>query len=407
MRKINRTTFAVLAALALLLCLLSACGKPSYTVTFDLNGGELVSGETEQTVEEGAAATAPEARNGRLALSWDKDFSSITADTTVTAQWSKVAMDSVDLAGYVQERTVTVNVTTVNDYEATGSGFFIDDQGTLVTNFHVIEGAATISVQVSGGGSYDVKTIVDFNPVYDLAILQLDMTGNPYLDICADSVKTGEQVYAVGSALGTLTGSFTAGTVSSISRSVGQIDCIQMDAAISHGNSGGPLVNVYGEVVGINSFSFTEGENLNLAIKISMLDKLARDKNMTINDLKEWYTTETSRSYSPYSETNDSYYYSLVNTYQLVTGAKCLYSVNADKTYVEGYHDCYWYYIYDYTVSEYDAYVAYLKSCGFTYQDDELFDLGTSYYYYNEKDGIEVDLFVTNDNENLEIWVSE
>lgn len=88
-------------------------GTPSYTVTFDLNGGELVSGETEQTVEEGSAAQAPEVVNGRLELSWDKDFSNITEDTVVTAQWNKVPMDTVELAEYVQDRTVTVNVTTI------------------------------------------------------------------------------------------------------------------------------------------------------------------------------------------------------------------------------------------------------------------------------------------------------
>jgi hypothetical protein len=63
--------------------------------------------------------------------------------------------------------------------------------------------------------------------------------------------------------------------------------------------------------------------------------------------------------------------------------------------------------MYDYAVSEYDAYVTYLKSIGFVFQDSETFDEGTSYYYMNEKDGILVDLFITLDNANLFIWVSE
>ena len=67
----------------------------------------------------------------------------------------------------------------------------------------------------------------------------------------------------------------------------------------------------------------------------------------------------------------------------------------------------YTYYIYDYVVSQYDAYVAYLKNIGFVYQDYETFDNGTSYYYLNEKDGILVDLFVTSDSANLCIWVSK
>jgi hypothetical protein len=275
-----------------------------------------------------------------------------------------------------------------------------------VTNYHVIDSATTMSVEVSDGGSYDVKSIIDFSEVYDLAILKIDMTGSKYLDICEDDVNAGEQVYAVGSALGTLTGTFTGGMVSSVSRTIGLIDCIQMDSAISSGNSGGPLVNEYGEVVGINAFSYINGENLNLAIKVATLDKLACDKNYTQNDYKEWYITEASRSFSPMDE-NGNYYYSTVNTYQVVTGAACLYSVDSDGNYYDGYFDMYTYYIYSYVVSQYDTYVAYLKSIGFVYQDYETFDNGTSYYYLNEKDGIVVDLFVTSDSSNLCIWISE
>ena len=371
----------LLLAAVLVAGLLTGCGTPSYTVTFDLNGGELISGELVQTVEEGAAATAPEATNGRLALTWDKSFDSVSGDMTVTALWEKVPMDSVDLAEYVQERTVTVNVETINDGSSTGSGFFVDDQGTIVTNFHVVEMAADISVEVSDGGTYPVEKVIDYSNVYDLAVLKIDITGNPYLSFSEEPVRTGEQVDAVGSALGTLTGSFTQGTVSSVKRNVGLIECIQMDTAISHGNSGGPLVNIYGEVVGINTFSYSDGENLNLAIKPVMLDKLAMDKNKSTNEFKEWYITESARSYSPWDY--ESYYYSLVNTYQTVTGAECLYSAEGEE-YYDGYYDMCEYYVYDYVLSEYDAYVEYLKSIGFRYDDTESFNGGTSYYYYNE-----------------------
>lgn len=403
MKTKRNAPLALLLAVVMALSLLSGCGTASYTVTFDLNGGELVSGELVQTVEEGSAAMAPVAENGRLALSWDQSFDAVTGDMTVTAQWEKVPMNTTDLAEYVQERTVTVNVETITGSSSAGSGFFIDDQGTIITNFHVVEMAADISVEVSDGGKYDVATVVDYSNVYDLAVLKIDVTGNPYLEFSDEEVRTGEQVYAVGSALGTLTGSFTSGTVSSVKRSVGLIDCIQMDAAISHGNSGGPLVNAYGDVVGINTFSYSDGESLNLAIKPSMLEKLSMDKNKSVNEFKEWYITESSRSYSPWDY--EDFYYSLLHTYQLVTGAQCLYSVEEDSRY-EGYYDMCEYYIYNYVVSEYDAYVDYLKANGFEYMDTETFSGGTSYYYYNEKDYTMVDLFITSDNTQLWIWVT-
>ena len=320
-------------------------------------------------------------------------------------------MDTADLAEYVQERTVTVNVEKLTGSKGTGSGFFIDSEGTIVTNFHVIDLAQAISVEMDNGASYPVTEIVDFSNLYDLAILKIDVKDHPYLELAEKDARTGEQVYAVGSALGTLTGTFTGGMVSSTKRTYGEIDCIQMDAAISPGNSGGPLVNVYGEVVGINTASYTRGENLNLAIKVSELDRLAKDKNWSVKEFKEWYEQESSRSWSPTYKKSDGstgYLYSLVNNYQTVTGAKCLQSCDngEEGKKVDGYRDMFDYYIYEYNTSEYDKYVEYLKSIGFEYEDSETKDnwTGTSYYYYNEKDEIMIDLYVLKDFSQIWIW---
>ncbi len=389
--------------LSLLLLPLAGCRR-SYTVIFDPNGGQIVSGEAVQTVPKGTSASAPVVQYDGYSLEWDKDFSNVMEDMTVTAQWTRIEMDSADLASYVQERTVTVTVDTINGYENAGTGFFIDDQGTILTNYHVIDMGASISVQTQDSGSYDVDKVVDFSPVYDLAILKIDITNNPYLSFSDDEARTGEKVYAVGSALGTLTGSFTEGTVSSTSRTVGPIDCIQMDAAISHGNSGGPVVNSYGDVVGISTYSYSEGENLNLAIKPSMLEQLSMDKNYSVNEFQEWYIKESSRSFSPFD--GSSYYYSLVNTYQTVTGASCLLSYDEEGNASTGYHDCCAYYVYDYNADQYDRYVDYLKENGFTFQSSENFSDGISYYYLNEKDGILMDLFVSSDNLQLLILPS-
>ncbi len=384
--------------------------RPEYTVTFDLNGGELVSGELSQTVREGDSAVPPEAVRGRMALSWEDGWQNVRADATVMARWTRIAMDTADLAEYVQERTVTVNVQTIDGGSGTGTGFFIDDKGTILTNFHVIDAASSITVEAISGATYPVKRVVDFNNLYDLAVLQIDIRESPYLEFSDTPVRTGENVYAVGSALGMLTGSFTAGIVSSTRRSYGMIDCIQMDAAISPGNSGGPLVNIYGEVVGINTASYVYGENLNLAIKPETLEKLSMDKNWSVSDFKAWYEQEINRSWSLVISdgSGGKYYgYSLVNNFQQVTGVECRSSndiIDANTTDTRtGYYRCYDYYVYDYSAAAYDQYVDYLKSVGFVYDSREDFNDGTSYYYYNDKDEILIDLFITSDSSVL--WI--
>ena len=361
----------------------------------------------------GSSASAPEPTAAPTEAPTPEPTEEPTPEPTATPEPTpepKKPMDTADLAEYVQERTVTVNVEKITGNKGAGSGFFIDSEGTIVTNFHVIDLAKSISVEMDNGASYPVSAIVDFSNLYDLAILKIDVKDHPYLELAEKDARTGEQVYAVGSALGTLTGSFTGGMVSSTKRTYGEIDCIQMDAAISPGNSGGPLVNVYGEVVGINTASYTSGENLNLAIKVSELDRLAKDKNWSVKEFKEWYEQESSRSWSPTYKKNDGstgYLYSLVNNYQTVTGAKCLQSCDngEEGKKVDGYRDMFDYYIYEYNTSEYDKYVEYLKSIGFEYQYSETKDNwnGTSYYYYNEKDEIKLDLYVLKDFS--QIWI--
>ena len=374
-----------------------------YTVTFDLNGGELVSGDLEQRILEGEDAAPPQAEYGRRELSWDGDWTNVAADTEIRAAWTKVPMTTVDLAAYVQDRTVTVNVVDVDGGKSTGSGFFIDSEGTLVTNFHVVEAAAEITVETGEGASFPVKEVVDFNHLYDLAVLKLDRKDTEYLEFSDTEARTGEQVYAVGSALGTLKGSFTAGIISSTKRTYGGIDCLQMDAAISPGNSGGPLVNVYGEVVGINTASYTAGENLNLAIKTATLDRLAMDKHWSVREFKEWYERETAVSWGLVHE--DYYYPCLVHTYQEVTGAKCTGSaLDSKDEWITGYkvgYDCF---SYDYKTAEYNQYTAYLKENGFEYMESEEYSGGTSYYYYNEKDAVLLDLYILKDNSEIIIW---
>lgn len=331
-----------------------------------------------------------------------------TSDSENERNQNRSRMDTVDLAEYAQRSAVTVNAD-LGDYgTSTGSGFFIDDQGTVVTCYHVIEGAKKITVEVNDGGTYSLDTIVDFDPQYDIAVLKIAYEGNSYLELCDKEVRTGEDAYAVGSCLGFLNGTFTNGIVSSDSRKIGNIDCIQTTADISSGNSGGPLVNAYGEVVGINAFSYVGGENLNLAVKIKTLDLLAMDKNWTINKFSEWYSYETDRSYLVQDVVTEEYYLSMLHTYQLVTGAECQRSAKEYNQWsgVKGYVEGYPIYVYEYNVDQFDKYVEYLTSVGFIFEEKEDYEDGTSYYYIEELNNYFADLYVEGDKLYVSISTS-
>src|SRR5581483_10967893 len=137
-----------------------------------------------------------------------------------------------------------------------GSGVIIDHQGHIVTNAHVVAGAQQIQVILNDGSHADAK-LIGADSVSDIAVLQMSGNVPAYLSLGdSNALQLGETVIAIGSPLGSYRGSVTTGVVSGLNRSVdgtGQDDLIQTDAAINHGNSGGPLLNLSGQVIGINT----------------------------------------------------------------------------------------------------------------------------------------------------------
>jgi S1-C subfamily serine protease len=141
-----------------------------------------------------------------------------------------------------------------------GSGFVYDAEGHIVTNQHVVDGAQTVSVRFWDGSTYD-GTVVGSDPSTDLAVVKVDAPANVLQPLAlgnSDDLTVGEPVVALGSPFG-LEGTVTSGIVSALHRQMTAPnnftinDSIQTDAAINHGNSGGPLVNGAGEVVGVNA----------------------------------------------------------------------------------------------------------------------------------------------------------
>jgi putative serine protease PepD len=175
----------------------------------------------------------------------------------------------------------------------TGSGFFLDSDGFILTNNHVVESAANggrITVETSDGKKYPA-TLVGRDSSYDLAVLKINVQAAPTLQLGnSDQVMVGDSVIAIGSPLG-LSGTVTAGIISSKNRAVttgngfGEssfINALQTDAAINPGNSGGPLVDLTGAVIGVNSAIATLGVSsqagsigLGFAIPINQAKKTA------------------------------------------------------------------------------------------------------------------------------------
>ena len=166
-----------------------------------------------------------------------------------------------------------------------GSGFFISNDGKIATNYHVINGAYSLKVTLySDNTTHSVTKVLGYNKTEDVAIIQIEKQSTPFLEISTDEPKTGDTVYTLGSPMG-VTDIFSVGIVSNPSLKVSGIDCIAMTAPISTGNSGGPLINSLGQVVGINTMTITDAQNLNFAIKAKQIKSLNINNPVTTASL--------------------------------------------------------------------------------------------------------------------------
>ena len=154
-----------------------------------------------------------------------------------------------------------------------GSGFFISAEGEIVTNYHVIAGAYKLKVKLYGGEEYEVISVRGYDVQKDIAILKINLEGNSYLTLSSTDVKTGDPVYALGSPLG-VDNIFTDGIISNPSKIINGREMIVFSAPIAAGNSGGPLVNARGEVVGIINQVADKGQNLNFALLVDSIKEI-------------------------------------------------------------------------------------------------------------------------------------
>lgn len=155
-----------------------------------------------------------------------------------------------------------------------GSGFFMDPAGLVVTTYHVIKGTSSVSVQLNNGASFTTEKIVFASPEKDFAILKVAGRSLPALRLGdSDKIRPGQAVVALGSPLG-LENSVSSGVVSGF-RELKEGAFIQTTTPISEGSSGGPLLDMQGDVIGITARSAPEGQNVNFAIPINEIKAVA------------------------------------------------------------------------------------------------------------------------------------
>jgi serine protease Do len=167
--------------------------------------------------------------------------------------------------------------------QAGGSGVIISPDGEILTNYHVIEGVrggeSTIEVKISDGRTFKA-TILGKDKELDIALVKIDASHLPFAKLGnSDALRIGEWVVAIGNPLG-LEHTVTQGIISAKGRQLngpGLESFLQTDAAINRGNSGGPLLNLRGEVIGINTAIRPDGQNIGFAVPVDMITRVLKD----------------------------------------------------------------------------------------------------------------------------------
>ena len=222
------------------------------------------------------------AKTGTLAPPVEPVASNTTAILNVPAQFyysTLLASPARDVSSLVKQ--IGEAVVQVRTPEGLGSGFFINADGYLITNFHVIEGETEISVEVyhQKDGQLDRETykqvkIIAINKFHDLALLKIEDKNAPKFKFVtlgnSDALSVGDAVFAMGSPLG-LERTVTQGIVSTKTRQLEGNLYLQTSTQINPGNSGGPLFNLAGEVVGVTNMKITFGEGLAFAIPVELV----------------------------------------------------------------------------------------------------------------------------------------
>jgi S1-C subfamily serine protease len=215
---------------------------------------------------------------GNLGLAGTSKSPLTLTEAQAAPEYTNTELNNIDVYRRVVPSVVNITSTTTTlDFfyglvpaEGQGSGFVLDKQGHILTNYHVIADARNIEVQTHDKHRYTAQ-VIGRDKFHDLALLQINAPNLvPAVLASSHDLQVGQQVYAIGNPFG-LSGSMTSGIISAIRSVKGPEgspieNAIQTDAAINPGNSGGPLLNSHGEVIGINSMIAQNGAEQNAGI---------------------------------------------------------------------------------------------------------------------------------------------
>lgn len=215
-----------------------------------------------------------------------KSFTCSVCSHTYTERYSAATYTASELYEMILQSVGEIVTYDQNGNKlALGTGFVSNSSGKIVTNYHVIENAYSATITINGT-RYSIAQVLAYDKKIDIAVLQISARDLPAVTMCERSHRVGEVVYAFGSSQG-LTGTLSEGIITYSDRFLDGVSYTQHDAPISSGNSGGPLINKYGEVIGINTWTVQNSQNLNFAINISELDDLKYGTPLTMAEFYE------------------------------------------------------------------------------------------------------------------------
>ncbi|WP_024855971.1 S1C family serine protease [Ruminococcus albus] len=266
-----------LAALAVSFSLLGgALGTGGTFAALKYLNADSSSAQTKSASADTKAETESNTEKGKAVIKTAESGEKAVAMQTVKTDGTQLSASEV----YKNNVNSTVGITTeistnyfgyTTTAAASGSGFIITEDGYIVTNYHVIDGANKVKVTTYDNTSYDAE-IVGSDESNDIAVLKIDATGLEAVTLGdSEALSVGDNVVAIGNPLGELTFTLTSGVVSAMDRQITtsnsvMMNLIQTDCAINSGNSGGALFNMYGEVVGVTNAKYSSNSSTEASI---------------------------------------------------------------------------------------------------------------------------------------------